>query len=62
MVMPQEEELILEDDELLEEAPDSEAGEHEHWRIEVDKGQSIMRIDKFLMMHMGDTKPNPAMW
>ena len=45
MVMPQEEELILEDDELLEEAPDSEAGEHEHWRIEVDKGQSIMRID-----------------
>ena len=58
MVMPQEEELILEDDELLEEAPDSEAGEHEHWRIEVDKGQSIMRIDKFLMMHMGDTSRN----
>ena len=37
MVMPQEEELILEDDELLEEVPGNEADEHEHWRIEVDK-------------------------
>ena len=58
MVMPQEEELILEDDELLEEVPGNEADEHEHWRIEVDKGQSIMRIDKLLMMHMGNTSRN----
>lgn len=32
--------------------------EHEHWRIVADKGQSPMRIDKFLMDHLGDTSRN----
>ena len=58
MVNPQEEDFTLDDDDLLEPSSDENAGEHEHWRIEVDKGQSIMRVDKFLMMHMGDTSRN----
>ena len=43
----------IEDDELLETAE-----EHEHWRIEVDKGQGAVRIDKFLIDHMPDTSRN----
>ena len=58
MVNPQEEDFTLDDDDLLVPSTDENAGEHEHWRIEVDKGQSIMRVDKFLMMHMGDTSRN----
>ena len=58
MVNPQEEDFTLDDDDLLEPSSDENAGEHEHWRIEVDKGQSIMRVDKFLMMHMGDPSRN----
>ncbi len=50
-----DEELLFEgeaeDGELLQE-------EHEHWRIVADKGQSPMRIDKFLMDHLGDTSRN----
>ncbi len=42
-----------EDEELTESQE-----EFEHWRIEVDKGQSAVRIDKFLMDHMGDTSRN----
>ena len=30
----------------------------EHWRIEVDKGQSSVRVDKFLMDHMPGTSRN----
>ena len=44
----------LEEDLLAEDLPE----EHEHWRIEVDKGQNMVRIDKFLMGHMGDTSRN----
>ena len=58
MTVPGSEDLILEDDEILSPTAAGEHGEHEHWRIEVDKGQGIMRIDKFLMMHMGDTSRN----
>lgn len=43
------------DDELLCEA--AEEG-FEHWRIEVDKGQSSVRIDKFLIDHMPGTSRN----
>lgn len=35
-----------------------EKEEHEHWRIVSDKGQAIVRVDKFLMGHMGDTSRN----
>ena len=52
--MTEIEEDILLDDELLEEQPE----EHEHWRIEVDKGQSSVRVDKFLMDHMPGTSRN----
>lgn len=52
-------EFELDEQELLDEALEEEAGgEHEHWRIVADKGQSPMRIDKFLMDHMGDTSRN----
>ena len=43
-----------EEDDILSASPE----EHEHWRIEVDKGQNAVRIDKFLMDHMGDTSRN----
>ena len=53
------EDIELDDTEFLDEAQEGEtAGEHEHWRIVADKGQSPMRIDKFLMDHMGDTSRN----
>ena len=52
--MTELEEDILLDDELLEEQPE----EHEHWRIEVDKGQNPVRVDKFLMDHMPGTSRN----
>ena len=32
--------------------------EHEHWRIVSDKGQAVVRVDKFLMDHMPDTSRN----
>ena len=42
------------DDELLEaEEPSSDSGElYEHFRIEVDRGQEPLRIDKYLAEHM----------
>ena len=49
------------DEELLDEefeAEGSASEEHEHWRIVADKGQSPIRIDKFLMDHLGDTSRN----
>ena len=49
-----DEDYISEEDDILSSAPE----EHEHWRIEVDKGQNAVRIDKFLMDHMGDTSRN----
>ena len=56
---------LPEDIDLLDELPEGDielaselSEEHEHWRIVADKGQSPMRIDKFLMDHMGDTSRN----
>ena len=63
------EDILLEDD-LLEDPFSPEQGEeasllggrleggYEHWRIEVDKGQSSVRVDKFLMDHMPGTSRN----
>ena len=58
----------LEDDILLHYAQEQEdleddlseglPQEHEHWRIEVDKGQTPVRVDKFLMDHMPGTSRN----
>ena len=59
--MTELEEDILLDEELqdeLFEAPAQSSEEHEHWRIEVDKGQSSVRVDKFLMDHMPGTSRN----
>lgn len=44
------------DDDLSIELSEREG--HEHWRLSVDKGQASVRIDKFLMDHMGDTSRN----
>lgn len=53
------EDLDLDDTDLFDESATEETSEeHEHWRIVADKGQSAMRIDKFLMEHMGDTSRN----
>ena len=57
--MAELEEDILFDDELLEEGlTEEQPEEHEHWRIEVDKGQGSVRVDKFLMDHMPGTSRN----
>lgn len=50
----QEEDILSDDDDLLE----AQVQEHEHWRIEVDKGQKSVRVDKFLMDHMSGTSRN----
>ena len=50
------EDELLDEDEL--EAVAALPEEHEHWRIVADKGQSPIRIDKFLMDHLGDTSRN----
>lgn len=42
---------LLEDDELLDTAPETAQGDgqlYEHWKVEVDAGQAPLRIDKFL--------------
>ena len=55
-----EEDILLDEelsDELFEASPE-QGEEHEHWRIEVDKGQSPLRIDKYLAEHMAGTSRN----
>ncbi len=56
------EDIELLEDELLGEDELEATGvpreEHEHWRIVADRGQSPIRIDKFLMDHLGDTSRN----
>lgn len=52
-----DEDLLLEED-VIATGCDIRQEEHEHWRIVADKGQSPMRIDKFLMDHLGDTSRN----
>ncbi|MGM9675708.1 MAG: RluA family pseudouridine synthase [Bacteroidaceae bacterium] len=51
-------EIDIEQEEDLYAEADSPAEEHEHWRIVADKGQNTMRVDKFLMVHLGDTSRN----
>ena len=61
MSRPAEDIDLLEDELLEEDGPETAAlphEEHEHWRIVADKGQSPIRIDKFLMDHLGDTSRN----
>ena len=66
LTMTDEEELLdgesLDDELLPEEAlpltGDTEGGLYEHRRVVADKGQSPMRVDKFLMDHLGDTSRN----
>ena len=41
-----------------EDSPQDTPAEHEHWRIVSDKGQAVVRVDKFLMDHMPDTSRN----
>ena len=52
-----EDELLFED-ESLPLTEELEETLFEHRRVEADKGQSPMRVDKFLMDHLGDTSRN----
>lgn len=42
----------------LEDIDDLEQPLYEHYRIEADRGQAVVRVDKFLMDHMPDTSRN----
>ena len=59
--MTELEEDILFDDELLEELSEEQPEEHEHWRIEVDKGQSSVRID-LSAIHFESNHPIRVTW
>jgi len=54
------EDELLPEDEMLSPVEESEGGEtlYEHRRVVADRGQSPMRVDKFLMDHLGDTSRN----
>ncbi len=58
--LPQPDEGWENEEDLDEWEPSSEEtpSEHEHWRIVSDKGQAVVRVDKFLMDHMPDTSRN----
>ena len=50
----------LTDDEVLPELNEDDADEvpaelYEHYRVVADKGQQLLRVDKFLMDHLKDT-------
>ena len=47
-----EEKLYNSEDESLE---DEEQGMFEHFRLNVDKGQAPMRVDKYMAIHLEDT-------
>lgn len=55
----EEEELFSENDDVLSENEDfdnnSQNGMFEHYRFNVDKGQSLLRIDKYITEHMEKT-------
>ena len=51
---------LLSEDEALPPTGEPEGGEtlYEHRRVVADRGQNPMRVDKFLMDHLGDTSRN----
>ena len=54
-----DEELNLTADVANEDACDEEEADlYEHYRVVADKGQQLMRVDKFLMDHLKDTSRN----
>ena len=60
-LMMNDEELMLDSDvdDLSEEMGDGEDGQlYEHWRIEVDRGQVPLRIDKYLTEHTQHSSRN----
>ena len=57
--MEEEEQLSENDDVLFENEDfekDSSGGMFEHYRFNVDKGQSLLRIDKYITEHMEKTR------
>ncbi|MBO4800763.1 MAG: RluA family pseudouridine synthase [Bacteroidaceae bacterium] len=52
-LLPNAEDELELDDEGLESAPDGTL--YEHRRVVADKGQTLLRVDKFLMEHLRDT-------
>lgn len=57
-----DEEIFIDDDELLDDSPPQEAAAdgqlYEHLRIEVDRGQEPLRIDKYLTEHTQHSSRN----
>lgn len=53
--MIEDEELLPEDDELLSEEDEEDGASFEHYRFVSDKGQSLLRVDKFITMRMEKT-------
>ena len=51
-------EIVDEDDLELEEGEGGSGELYEHFRIVADKGQQLVRIDKFLLDHLPDTSRN----
>ena len=52
------EDLLNEEDLDLDTPSDEEASLYEHFRVVADKGQELMRIDKFLMDHLPHASRN----
>ena len=50
------------DEELDEEMSNAEDGQEmfEHFRLTADKGQSLMRVDKYLASHLENTSRHPV--
>lgn len=46
------------EDELADETTDADGTLYEHFRVVADRGQQLMRIDKFLLDHLPDTSRN----
>ena len=49
---------LLNEDLDLDAALDEESSLYEHFRVVADKGQELMRIDKFLMDHLPHASRN----
>ncbi|MDO4929772.1 MAG: RluA family pseudouridine synthase [Bacteroidales bacterium] len=45
-------------DELLDDGEDENSALYEHFRVVADRGQQLLRVDKFLLDHLPDTSRN----
>ncbi len=56
----QADELLLDDDEsgVVITSPEIQPGLYEHFKVAADKGQSLLRVDKFLVARIEGTTRN----